>query len=56
MTAIELVHLVLETRRAQKSAGRSRSEAEWARAKRLERQLDDAVREILTQPVLPFGD
>ena len=52
ITREELARLALEMRRAQKEYFRTRSTGALEESKRLERQLDHAVDEILQQPTL----
>jgi hypothetical protein len=47
MKAIELANLVAEMRHAQKEYFRTRSDSALEESKRLERQVDEACREIL---------
>ena len=55
MTATELAKLVAAMRAAQKKYFRTRASGDLEESKRLEKQLDQAVTELLRQPSL-FGD
>ncbi len=52
MTAMELAHLVLEMRKAQKHYFRTRGQGDLEFSKQLEKRLDRAVEEIIRQPTL----
>jgi hypothetical protein len=52
MTVEELARKVLKMRRAQKEYFRTRSSAVLEESKRLEKQVDQVVDEVLTQPRL----
>lgn len=52
MTDMEFVKLVAECRRLQKNYFRTRSTGALDESKRLEKQVDAAVRECLSQPTL----
>lgn len=55
MTTVELARLVNAMRTAQRKYFRTRGQGDLEESKRLERQVDDAIRDIHVQPVLPFG-
>lgn len=55
MTLDALARLVAEMRRAQKEYFRTRSSTTLEESKRLEKSVDAAVRECLSQPTL-FGE
>jgi hypothetical protein len=52
MNEREFARLVLRMRTAQKSYFRNRKQIDLEDSKQLEREVDAAVREILTQPTL----
>ena len=56
MTAAELARLVVEMRRAQRQYFRTRTPDALEASKRLEKAVDEAVRDVLTQPTLNFGE
>ena len=53
MTALELARIVKDCRRAQRLYFRTRTEDALAESRRLERELDKLLDEILTQPTFP---
>lgn len=55
MTVIELAHQVIEMRDAQRRYFRTRTPAALDESKRLEKSLDETVRELLKPPLL-FSD
>jgi hypothetical protein len=56
VTATELANLVADMRRAQRDYFRTHTPDALVASKRLERAVDEAAREVLTQPTLNFGD
>jgi phosphate uptake regulator len=56
MTAVELARLVAEMRRVQRHYFRTRNQDELEASKRLERDVDRAVEEVLRQPTLFDGE
>lgn len=52
MRATELATLVADMRSAQKDYFRTRSASSLERSKKLERQVDEACKQLLSQPVL----
>ena len=52
LTALELAKLAADMRNAQRKYFRTRGQGDLEASKRLERQLDAAIEELLRQPVL----